>query len=118
MSKAIQAAMSQEQFPESARVRPPAPEAEVRMSPTEKIGSRWRVREDALWNPFEVISNMLWIVFGFGFFMGRSHYAFVAELFAPVFVLGFAVLLGQATLRRRAGEAGVMVVMRRRLGLG
>lgn len=123
MSKAIQAAMSQQDFPESARISPQAPSRQQPPEPEEltrieRVGAAWRVREDALWNPFEVASNMLWIVLGFGFLLGRSNYVFAIELFAPVILLGVAVLLGQAVLRWFAGEAGVLSVMRTRIGLG
>lgn len=103
--------------PDVMRVAPPASEDPVQMPRSERIGRKWQVSDEALWNPFEVISFTLWIVFGFGFLLGRSHYVFVAKLFLPVILIAVVVLVGQAVLRRRAGEAGVLKVMRVRMGL-
>lgn len=106
---------SQRDYAESSRVDPPVSKAEMRMSRAEKIGSGWRVGEDALWNPLEVVSFLLWIVFGFGWFMGRDHFVFVAELFLPVLTIGALVVIAQAVLRRKAGEANVLKVLRDRI---
>jgi hypothetical protein len=116
VSKAIEAAMRQQEFSESDRVaRGEEAAAEMQMSRAERIGTRWRVSDDALWNPFEVVSFMGLIVFGFGWFMGRDKFVFVAELFLPVLVVGIAVVIAQAVLRRKAGEAGVLKVLRERI---
>lgn len=86
------------------------------MSRAERLGHAWRVRDDALWNPFEVIAFLVNIIFVFGFVLGRSHYLFVAELFFPVILLSVCVLVYQAIARRRAGESGVLKMMRDRIG--
>ena len=89
---------------------------EEQMSRAERVGNAWRVSDDALWNPFEVIAFVVNIIFVFGFFLGQSHYLFVAELFFPVILIAICVLIFQATLRWRAGENGALRVMRDRLG--
>ncbi|UYV37557.1 hypothetical protein N4R57_00030 [Rhodobacteraceae bacterium D3-12] len=91
-------------------------QGKVKMSRTERLGHAWRVRDDALWNPFEVIAFLVNIIFVFGFVLGQSHYLFVAELFFPVILLSVCVLVYQAIARRRSGESGALEVMRDRIG--
>ncbi len=76
------------------------------LSRTERVGHAWRVRDDALWNPFEVIAFLVNIVFFFGFILGHSHYLFVFQLFLPVVLLSSIVIIYQTVMRRRAGENG------------
>ena len=91
-------------------------EAQARSgSRQERIARAWKVRDDALWNPFEVAAFIGMIIFGFGFLLGRDHFFFAMELFFPVIVIGIAVLILQAGLRRKAGERGVLSLMRDRI---
>ena len=118
MGVAIQTAMNEETVPAIMHVPRPDVDTDMTMSRTEKIGSRWRVRDDALWNPFEVIFLIAWIVLGFGFLLGHGNYAYVATLFLPVILFAVVVVLAQAVLRWKAGETSVFGVMRERIGLG
>ena len=93
----------------------PVQASEGRIGRSERIGRAWKIKDEELWNPFEVVFFVLWIIFGFGFLMGRDHFLFAAELFLPVAVFGLAVVVVQAVMRRRAGEKGVLAVMRDRI---
>ena len=70
----------------------------------EQMGYALRVRDNALWNPFEVIAEIILIIFAFGFLLGRSHYLFVVELFFPVIVIGVAIVIWQIVRRWRVGN--------------
>lgn len=89
--------------------------ADVPTRRSERIGKAWRVRDDALWNPFEVAGFLGAIIFAFGFLMGRDHFFFAFELFIPVIVVAAVVVVGQAVLRRKAGEVGALTLLRQRL---
>ena len=82
--------------------------SEEQASRAEQMGQALRVRDDALWNPFEVIAMVFLIIFSFGFLLGQSHYLFVAELFFPVVVIGAMVVALQTVLRWRAGDYGLL----------
>ncbi len=75
----------------------------------EQMGQALRVRDDTLWNPFEVIATIFLIIFAFGFLLGRSHYLFVVELFSPVIVIGALILVFQTAKRWRGGSFGLLV---------
>lgn len=74
-------------------------------SRAEQMGYALNVRDNTLWNPFEVIAEVVLIIFAFGFLLGRSHYLFVAELFFPVIVIGVAIVIWQIVQRWRAAKA-------------
>lgn len=88
---------------------------EAQLRREERIGRAWRVRDDALWNPFEVVAYVGLIVFAFGFLLGHGKYMFAAELFLPVLIVGALVVLWQAVMRYRAGEPGVLKVLIERI---
>lgn len=85
-----------------------AAQNEDRAGRVEKIGQAMRVRDDALWNPFEVVALIFLIIFAFGFLLGRSHYLFVIELFFPVILIGAAVVAVQSVQRWSEGDFGLL----------
>jgi hypothetical protein len=89
-----------------------AAQSEEHLGRAEKMGNAWRIREDALWNPFEVAAFVFMIIFAFGFLLGGSQYLFVAELFFPVIVIGVAVVVFQTGLRWRIGDFGLFSRLR------
>ncbi|MDQ2094018.1 hypothetical protein [Rhodalgimonas zhirmunskyi] len=86
------------------RVAKAATRRAQRMERAERMGKYWKIRDDALWNPFEVFVFILLIVLAFGMFLGRGHFLYVLELFTPVVLVGVWVLLAQALIRYRAGQ--------------
>ena len=50
----------------------PVQASEGRIGRSERIGRAWKIKDEELWNPFEVVFFVLWIIFGFGFLMGRT----------------------------------------------
>ncbi len=86
------------------RVAKRAAKRAQRLDRAERMGKYWKIRDDALWNPFEVLMFIVLIVLAFGMFLGRGHYMFAMELFLPVMLVGVWVLMGQALLRYRAGQ--------------
>lgn len=81
-----------------------AAKQEKRLQRSEALGRAWKIRDDALWNPLEVLIFIVAIVLGFAFVLGRNHIMFAMELFLPVMLVGVWVLFGQAILRKRAGQ--------------
>lgn len=84
------------------------PDNETRMDRAERIGYGLRVRDTVLWSPVEAVVFVVLIILVFGFVLGRSHYAFVAELFFPVIVIGLSVAIVQTAIRWRAGDFGLL----------
>lgn len=73
------------------------------------------VKDEALWNPFEVLAFVAAIILVFGFVLGDGNYAFASELFAPVAVTAVVVVIAQNALRWKSGQIGVLRVLRNRI---